>query len=478
MCTRIDKALTEEEDEPLPVFASEELPESSDNSDIEEDTDDDPDTESDITNCDREHSRCLQYSTKIHERVFDKLVAEEFLTGKHDECPLFHAVCAYAAEQIGQLEDENPFVRDFLRFERCLAETIVQNLNDHIKDALEELIMKQTMLVETMFQFKFSHARKAIAAQRQLQFIIKIEEKVYQEMKEMTAGNRLSQLHDMIKEVKDSCLQTLPQKAGKESVFVDEGETIAKTQDLQVADKIRDFVCHKFNERFCKRVRGRIRVLNVTETVERCVRSMQDQVKDDLQAVRIVSNVIQAAYRPVTNVDSLNVKRGLPWKLILKDFFNKLFTRKDPKAKYTKEWKATVALDFLKSFDPMQLAKAYSVDVEETLKKAHKEFKSSIVELEAATQEIVEEAQGQQRQIRISDGYELAAVYLKSKSFLGILQHGVPEKGDVIGKGPRSTVHRCKGGSWGSGADVVFKDRKPWPPVSREAWPAYLYFAM
>ncbi len=478
MCTRIDKALTEEKDEPPPVLASEELPEGSDNSDIEEDTDDDKDNESDITNRDREHYSCLQYSTKIHERVFDSLVTEEFLTGKHDECPLFHAVCAYAAEQIGQLEDENPFVRDFLRFERCLAETIVENLNVHVKDALEELITKQTILIETMFQFKFSHVRKAIAAQRQLQFIIKIEKRVYQELKEMTAGNRLSQLQDMIKEVKDSCLQTLPQEAGIENFFVDEGETIPKNRDIQVADKIRDFVCHKFNKRFCKHVRGRIKVLNVTETVERCVRSMQDQVKDDLQAVRIVSTVIQAAYRPVTNVDSVNVKRGLPWKLILKDFFINLFARNDPKAKYTKEWKATVALHFLESFDPMQLATAYSADVEETLEKAHKEFKSSIVELKAATQEIVEEAQGQQRQIRINDGYELAAVYLKSKSFLGILQHGVPEKGDVIGKDPRSTVHRCKGGSWGSGADVVLKGRKPWPPVSREAWPAYLYFAM
>ena len=475
MCTRIDKALREEKDEPPLVLSSGDLPDCSDDEDV---TNSDILT-TDITDSDKEQCNLLQYSTRIHERVFDSLVTEEFLTGKqsilsHDQCSFFHAVSAYAT-QLTQVEDKNLFVRDVLKFEECLSEIIVENLSFHVKDALEELIAKQIKLMETMFVFKVSHARKAIVAQNTLQFIIKIEKRVYQELKNMTAENHLSQLEKMIKEVKDACLLVLPQQAGTQGLLLDKHETNSK-QDEQAANQVREFVCDKFNERFCKRVRDQMKVLDVTEIVERCVKGMQDQVKSDLQAVRIVTTIVKAAYIPVSK--AATVKRGLPFKLILIDFFRRHFTSKEPMAKYTKEWKETVAEHFLLLLDPKELARAYCTNIQDTLEKAHAEFESSIVELEAAKQNIVEEARGQQHQIRISDVYHLANVFLESKSFLGFLQHGMPEKEDAIGKGPTSTVYKCIRGSWSPSADVILKAREPWPPVSKEFWSASLYLAM
>ena len=482
MCTRIDEALSKDEDEPPTEFASNQLPECSDDGDSDQDVEQGSDGHEDndhyITDSDRDKCGFPQYSTKIHERVFDSLVTEGWLTCEqgvplsYDQCPLFHAVSAHSAKQLTESEGENPFVRDFLRFERCLAEVIVENLNVHVKDALNELISKQKLLIETMFHFKFIQARKAISAQHRLRFIIEIEERVYQEMKTMTAGSHFSQLRGMIKEVRNVCLQELPQKAGTEDFIVN--EEIPKARDKQVANEVREFVRDEFNKMFCERARHQMKVLNVADTVERCVKSMQDQVKHDLQAVRIVKTVIQAGYQLVSK--EANVNKGLPFMLILKDIFSRA-RGDDLNAKYTKQWKETVARDFLKSLKSKELATEYCKDIEDTLEKAHKDFRSSIAELEAATQEIVDKARRNQHQIRISDGYDLAAVYLKSKSILDTLQYGVPEKAKVIGKGPTSTVYRCKGGSWGTAIDVVIKAREPWPPESTQIWPASLYFA-
>ena len=482
MCTRIDEALREDEDEPPPMLPPEELPEDSDDDQdhlgTKQDTCNDEYTHSDITSSDKEQCNLLEYSTRIHERVFDSLVTEEFLAteqgmSSHDQCPLFHAVSAYAARELAQEEDENPFVRDIIRFEECLAETIVENLNVHLKSALEELITEQVMLLETVFQFKFSHARTATEAQRKIDFITTIEMRVYQKLKTMTGETCSSQLEDLIKELKATCLKTLPEQAASETFLVDENETNFKKRDKKVAKQVRDFVCDKFNEKFSKRVRDQMKVLNVAETVERCVKSMQDQVQGDLQVVRTVTILAKAAYTPVLKPDI--VKEGLPLKLIFKDFFNKsFFASKELESKYTNEWKKTVAESFLKSLDPKKLARVYCTEVQDTVEKAHAKFSSSFADLEAAAQEIGKEARGQQSQIRLSDGYELVNVFLKSKSFLGSFQHGMPGKGEVIGVGPTTTVYKCQGGSWG---DVVLKARKPWPPVSGGVWPASLYFA-
>ena len=349
-------------------------------------------------------------------------------------------------------------------------------MNAHVRDALEELISKQILLIEIMFQTKFSLARKAMAAEQQLQFIVKTEERVYKHLRDVVATSRLSQLQEMINEEKAASLQFLPQKAGDVAILVEAGAGSRNDQDMTAANQVREYVCDKFNDNFKRRVRDHTPVLNVGETVERCAETMQKQVNENLEAVRLVSTVVQAAYRPVSN--AVSVKKGLPLKLRIENFFNAVM-RREPAESYTKTWKEDVARDFIKSLDAKLLAEEYCAEVEQTLERAHAEFKLSIEGLEAAKQSIVEEAQGQQREVRIKDGYELAAVFLESKSFLDSLRHGIPQKGEVIGAGPTSTVHKCLEGAWGQRADVVLKVRKPWPPpVSREVWPASLYFSM
>jgi hypothetical protein len=493
VCTRIDEALKEDPDEPPPTFSLDQLP--SDSNDSEEDdhtVDSGQPDESDTLGSDKDdviesHEICstLKYSTRIHERVFSDLVDEGFLDDleqdqlqSHDKCDFFHCVSAYAAAHFSREddgEDENPFLRDFLQFEKSLAKVIVDNLNAHVKDALEELISKQTLLIEIMFQTKFSLARKAMAAEQQLQFIVKTEERVYKHLREVVATSRLSQLQEMINAEKAVSLQSLPEKAGEMVVFSAASHISREDQDKTAANQVREYVCDKFNDNFKRRVRDHTPVLNVGETVERCAETMQSQVGQNLEAVRLVSTVVQAAYRPLSN--ALSVKKGLPLKLRIQNFFNAVL-RRDPAESYTKSWKEGVARDFIKSLDAKALAEEYCAEVEQTLERAHAEFKLSIEGLEAAKQSIVNEALGQQREVRIKDGYELAAVFLQSKSFLDSLRHGIPQKGEEIGAGPTSIVYKCLEGQWGQRADVVVKVRKPWPPqVSREVWPASLYFS-
>ena len=498
VCTRIDKALQEDEYEPPPTYGSDELP--SDSSEESESNDpiidsghpDDSDTfGSDKEDCvepEREEASCstLQYSTRIHKRVFNDLVTAGFLNDlehdqlqSHDRCDFFHGVSAYAASHFscnGDNAEENPFLQDFVQFERSLAKVIVEDLNAHVIDALEELISKQILLIETMFETKFSLARKAIGAEQRLLFIVKTEKRAYKQLKNALGTNRSSQVQKMINEERAACLEFLPQEAGKVNVSVDPNVGTKNDQDMAAANQIREYVCSKFNERFKRRLRDHLPVLNVGETIERCAETMQEGAKESLEAVRVVSTMMRVVYRSLSN--ALDVKDGLPLKLRIKRLFNVVFSREGSES-YTNAWKEAVARHFLKSLDTKLIAEEYCRDVQQTLDRAHAKFKLSVEDLEAAKQSIVKDARGQQRAIRIKDGYDLAAVFLKSKSFLDSLRHGVPKKGEVIGAGPTSTVHKCLEGAWGKRANVVLKIRKPWPPPEfREVWPASLYFSV
>lgn len=498
MCTRSDKALQEDVDEPTPTFSSDELPENSSDDDDIVPADDDDSNPSNLDTVALDHNahkcgddqelafKTLQYSTRIHERVFDDLVTEGFMKDlkpyeleSHDLCPLFHCVSAYAAQtfsRAGVESERNPFVQDFLQFEKCLADVIVESLNFHVQDALEELIRKQMLLIESMFQKKFSLGRKAVAAERKLQFVVKTEDRIYVQLKDAVAKGNFRHLQKIIEEERATCLTFLPQLAGKLTVVIDGDPSHRNESDLKVAHQVREYVCDKFNERFKERVQDEVPVLNVGETIETCVKSMQDQASKDLEAARLVSTIVQAAYRPLSYV--AGVKKGLPLKLHFERFMNALM-RRELSESYTREWKETVARDLLESLKAKALARDYCAGVEETLEKAHAEFKSGMKDLEAVKQAIVETARDQQHEMRIKDGYELAAVFLQSRSFLDPFVHGAAEKGKKIGEGPTSVVYECQRGKWGSNANLILKSRKPWPPpVSREVWPASLYFSM
>jgi serine/threonine protein kinase len=485
VCTRIDEALKEDIDEPPPTFSPNELP--FDSEEDEEDPalhSDDSDTDENDSTTSEKVSSTLQYSTRIHERVFNDLVNEGFLDDleedqlqSHDRCDFFHCVSSYAATRSARVE-ENPFVKEFLQFERSLAKVIVGNLNAHVLEALEELISKQTLLIEIVLQTKFSLAKKATAAEQQLQFIVKTEERVYTQLRDVVANSRLLKLEKLIRDEKAASLLSIPQEAGeKATVKVD---TSSRNDQNKAANQVCEFVCDRFNGNFKKRVRDHIPVLNIGETIERCAKAMQAQVDQSLEAVRLVSRLMQAAYTSVTKV--ANVKQGLPLKRRIQGLFNSLM-HKEPAECFTKSWKEDVARHCIKSLKAKEIAEEYCEEVEKTLEKSHEEFQLSIDELRAAKQSIVKEARGQQRQVRIRDGYELAALFLDSKSFLDSLRHGVPQKGEEIGAGPTSIVHKCLKGAWGQIADVVLKVRKPWPPRaseprSREVWPASLYFSV
>ena len=498
VCTRIDEALQEDKYERPPTYRSDELP-----SDSDDDSEDDgfpidsghPEGSDTISSGKAEFAApalqgeicsSLQYSTKIHEGIFNSLVHEGFLDDvdedqlqSHDRCDFFHCVSAYAAVPVSSDNDgaeNNPFLKDFLQFEKSLAKVIVGNLNEHVRDALKELIGQQLDLIENMFRTKFRLARKAITAERRVLFIVKAEERIHKQLKDVVATSRISQLHKMIKEEKAACLEFLPQKARDVSVLVDVSVSSRNDQDMTAAKQVREYVSDKFNGRFKKRVRDHLPVLNVGETIERCAKTMQKEANESLEAVRLVSTVVRAAYRPPFR--DLNMNKGLPLKLRIKRLLNAVL-RRDRSEPYTKSWKEAVARDFLKSFDAKLLAEEYCADVLKTLEKAHSEFMLHVKGLENAEQAIKREALGQQREVRIKDGYELAAVFLKSLSFLDSLRHGVPQVGNQIGKGPTGTVHKCLEGAWGPTANVVVKIRKSWPPpVSREVWPASLYFSM
>ena len=486
VCTRLDEALQEDEYEPPPTYLLDEL--SSDSEDdgpaIDSGHPDDSDTVRSIKPDLRDST--LQYSTRIHERVFNDLVDEGFLNDleedqlqSHDLCDYFHCVSAHAAAHFSRGKDdagENLFLRDFIQLERSLAKVIVEDLNAHVKDALEELISKQILLIETMFKTKFSLARKGVVAEQRLLFTVQAEERVYKELRRFLGTSHNPQLQKIIKQEKAACLEFLPQEAGSVNVLVDATVGKRKDQDTTAATQIREYVCKKLNDKFKRRVQDHLPVLNVTEIIKRSAETMQKQVRGSLEAVRTVSAIMQVAYRPLSN--ALVVKKGLPLKLRIKSFWSAILGR-EPSESYTKAWKEDVARHFLESLDAKSLTEEYCADVQQTLDRSHEKFKLSIGELEAATQSIVEKARSEQLQIRIKDGYELAALFLNSKSILDSLRYGVPQKGNMICAGPTGTVHECLEGSWGQRANVVVKVRKPWPPpVSREVWPASLYFSM
>lgn len=488
VCTRIDEVLQEDTDEEPNI--PDDLPSDSEDDDIAEDSTVGSDSD-DFVKSALQGSTCRipRYSTKIHERVFNALVREGFLNDleedqrqSYDRCSFFHCVSAFRAAEAAQSSsdntgvEENPFLRDFLQFEESLSTIIVEQLNTYATIALKELVRKQKILIETMFQLKFSLTRKAIRAEQKLQFIIKTEEQVYMQFKAVLGSSRVSKVQKIVQEEKEACLGYLPKEAENLKVSVGESVSNRKGQDLAVANQVREYVCEKFNERFLERVRHVTPSSNLGETVQRCATDLQKETNESLDTVRLVSTFVQAAYSPIADKLTINKGSGLPLKLRIKTLFNTIFHRKQS---YTKSWKNEVARHCLKSFDAESLAQDYCRDLQQKLEEVHSLSGNNIKRLESMTQSTVHSALGQQRKVRIEEGHELASVFLKSESLLNRLRHSVPEKGDKIGEGQSGTVHRCLDGKWGH--NVVIKVRKRWPPPTSEepaAWPASLYFSV
>lgn len=485
VCTRIDTVLRGDGFEEPPVTNPEELPSDSE-SDSEEVSSDLAEGRGATATASAAHAissqgdcpGTLEYSTRVHETVFDQLVSKSMLPKSEtfDKCELFHCVSADEANQHSLGQKKSPFVDDFVRFERCLAQLIVGNLNVHLTNALQQLIRKQTVMIEAMFDTKSSNMQKVIVMKRRLQYVTTKEEELHRDMKR-TLENGIDKLRQAIREVREECKETLPERAGYIDVVFSESEAKAsrKEKDDIAAKQIRQFVSTRFNAKFIEKT---MPALSFHKLVEKSVKIMEEEVKisigegePDLKAVRMV----ESAYRPL--FDIANAKRGLPFKLQFRRFVDSL-TGKDKEGvnPYDPEWKETVAYSFLKSIKSEPLAKQYCSILDSNMTEAKTKFRQSLAELESGQESIVRETENETLHIQFTDGYELAKLFLNASSLRDCIAYGEPRKSGLLGKGPNTDVYACAG-RWG-GRKVVIKARKPWPPPeSTQVWPASLYFS-
>lgn len=479
VCTKVDKASRGEMCDPVFIASTDELQEEDTEDDLGFEIFDENDKESNG----EEQTVAIPKSSdpdRFQKRVFNSLTEAGLLAGysRWDDCPYFHGVSVYRVEEARRsaADSHNPFVDAFQKFETSMANFVADSLNFHTKIALEQLVARQVSLIETLFEVRFTLARRAYKTQMKVDFAINAEEQVYRKLKRTVAKEQLPKLVMIIDDEKDRALATLPQLAAQLTVDhlpVNQDSRANRDDDIRVAHAVQSFVANRFNERTKERILKQLPVLAISSTIEGCVRDLNK----DLEATRNINTLLNAVYAPVTTM--LHLRPRLPTRLNMSRMFDTIFLRsKSPSEAYDHTWKEEVAKDFLSSLSPKCLAQDYCSTVETIIDDAHSGFLNDLEMLKDKAKEIAEEAQAEKSEVRVREGYELAAVVLHARSLLDSLTNSKPQKGTEIGKGASSSVYTCANGSWGPSSNAVIKVRSPWPPPeSKKIWPACLYLS-
>lgn len=192
-------------------------------------------------------------------------------------------------------------------------------------------------------------------------------------------------------------------------------------------------------------------------TLERCVNSLEEacgegEDRNNSRASAALKHILTAAYQvEVSFRNSASIfwfvlqkmkqlAEVLPWNL---------------PSTIDATWKQEVALKMLSSLNEGHLAKSICHQLQQRVRASHDRFVASLMQLEERHLDRLEQKENERKNVRCMYAPQVAKLSLESSSLKDMIQYGMPQLGQELGRGHFGVVYSCK--SWAGHHSLAVK---------------------
>ncbi|XP_076332963.1 dual serine/threonine and tyrosine protein kinase-like isoform X2 [Tachypleus tridentatus] len=322
----------------------------------------------------------------------------------------------------------------------------------------------------------FDMTRDMVITPRRLEYICQRETELYtslmttvntkqEEIRQLIISTIIGMKSDLLEEVANHQFQglNLPEK----------GELLS-LQDLHICTiQIQNLVLSRLSNAIAGKLIGSVDCLreSFVGTLVRCLSNLEkafSELEESVPASSALKQILNAAYQvDLTVKTSTSVLAVFLEKI--KQLLQNLFWKPPPRIDGA--WKRRVAGDMLASLNESRLASSICTQIQDQLKASHKQFATSLQQLESMHLARLKCTKEQRLKVRKIYAPKIAMCALESTSLRDMVLFGVPKLEREIGRGQYGVVYSCE--SWNGFSpcavkSVVPPDDKHWNDLAME----------